>query len=190
MQGSIDSAACCGVISPASRTSRFVIAIFDNVESLKHWSSELANLAEPVVVVIAAHGDDTGVSVNGTTVGVEDLADCLSHAGTTELVHFSACRIMAGDAPEQMQDILGPRGIEVPISGYKTEVDWAASAMIEFLYLDLILGRGLDPEAAAEQVLKLAPFSGDEPVPGAVVPSAGFRLLIPNSAARESRQAA
>jgi hypothetical protein len=163
---------------------------FDNAESLKHWSGELAYLAEPVVVVIASHGDDEGLTVNGRTIGAEELADCFSYAGTTRLVHFSACRIMASDAPERMQQNLGPKGVDLPVSGYKTEVDWSASALIEFLYLDLILGRGLDPRAAAEQVLKLAPFSGDQPVPGAVIPSAGFRLLVPEPEAGALREAA
>ena len=33
------------------------------------------------------------------------------------------------------------------VSGYSTSVDWAASAILEFTYLELILGRGLPPAA-------------------------------------------
>lgn len=70
-----------------------------------------------------------------------------------------------------------------PISGYRTAVDWAGSAVIEFLYFDLIMMRGLTPGAASEQVVKLLPFAGDKWVPGTVIASAGFRLLLPEKAA-------
>ena len=36
-----------------------------------------------------------------------------------------------------------------PVSGYTTSVDWSGSAILEFTYLDLILGKGLAPTEAA-----------------------------------------
>jgi hypothetical protein len=61
-------------------------------------------------------------------------------------------------------------------------VDWAGSAIIEFLYLDMILSRGLTPGQAAEQVLTLLPFAGDEPVEGGAIAPAGFRIVLPEGA--------
>jgi hypothetical protein len=67
----------------------------------------------------------------------------------------------------------------VPISGYTTSVEWAASAILEFTYLELILGKGLPPAAAAEQVLTLLTFAAETGPAQAVFPAAGFRLLVP-----------
>jgi hypothetical protein len=68
-----------------------------------------------------------------------------------------------------------------PISGYDRSVDWAASALIEFHYLDMVLGRGLSPVDSAEAVLKLIGYSGDKDPPGSPYPAAGFRILLPKS---------
>ena len=46
-------------------------------------------------------------------------------------------------------------------------------------FRDMILSRGLPPAKAAEQVKLLVPFAGDDPVPGAVIAPAGFRILTP-----------
>jgi hypothetical protein len=37
--------------------------------------------------------------------------------------------------------------------------------------------RSYSVKSAAEQVLKLLPFAGDKPIPGAAIRSAGFRLI-------------
>ena len=66
-----------------------------------------------------------------------------------------------------------------PISGYTTSVDWAASAVIEFMYFDLVLVRGMKPERAARQIRTLFPIAGSQPVPGAILSPAGFRILVP-----------
>ena len=62
-------------------------------------------------------------------------------------------------------------------------MDWAGSAIIEFTYLDMILSRGMTPEQAADQVLRLLPFAGDEEVEGGAIAPAGFRLVTPEDGA-------
>lgn len=142
--------------------------------TLKRWCRELAYLPEPVVLVFAMHGNATGVHAGTQTVGAKELAEALKYARNLKLVHFSACQIMKGTAGADLAKGLGGR---VPISGYTTSVDWAGSAVIEFTYLDLILMRGYSVKSAAAQVLKLLPFAGDKPIPGAAIRSAGFRLI-------------
>ena len=66
-----------------------------------------------------------------------------------------------------------------PVSGYTTAVDWAASAILEFMYFDLILTRGLDPAAAAQQVRELLSFAGDAGNPDVGFRGTGFRFLPP-----------
>ena len=43
------------------------------------------------------------------------------------------------------------------------------------------------PETCDEQLGKLMPFSGDRPVPGAVIPAAGFRILTPAAQTAEKK---
>jgi hypothetical protein len=145
--------------------------------SLRRWCQELTYLAEPAVLLFAMHGSEAGVNTGRQTVGAKELAAHLKGARTLKLIHFSSCQIMKGSAGGELAKGLGGR---VPVSGYRTTVDWAGSAVIEFTYLDLILLRGYKPAAAAEQVLKLLPFAGDKGVPGAAIPAAGFRLLTGN----------
>ena len=44
----------------------------------------------------------------------------------------------------------------------------------------MVLGRGLTPADAAEQVLRLVGYASDKDVPGSPYPAAGFRFFLPN----------
>jgi hypothetical protein len=55
-------------------------------------------------------------------------------------------------------------------------IDWAASAIVDFLYLDLILERGLAPTAAVEQVKRMMPLAAAEDVAGAALSSTGLAI--------------
>ncbi len=68
----------------------------------------------------------------------------------------------------------------VAVSGYTTSVNWAASAILEFTYLEMVLSYGMTPEQAAGQVRQLLTFAGDGPLPTASpFAPAGFRLVGP-----------
>jgi hypothetical protein len=82
----------------------------------------------------------------------------------------------AGELARTLQE-----SVRFPISGYDRSVDWGASALIEFQYLDMILGRGLTPADAAQKLLGLIAYAGDADVVGSPYPAAGFRILMPNS---------
>ena len=155
---------------------------FTDAASLAKWCREVAYLAEPVVLCVATHGTPKGVTVSGKTIGAAALAGALRHCDNLRLLHFSACLMMKDRLASEMVGALAGQAA-FPISGYRTSVDWAASAIIEFLYFDLILLRGMAPEAAEKQLGKLLPFAGDRRIPGAVLPPAGFRLLLPKTQA-------
>jgi len=151
---------------------------FNDEASLGHWCKETAFLAEPVVLAIATHGTPEGVVVNGRTIGAKAIAENLRYAKNLELLHFSSCLIMKDRLSTEIVKALG-QSCRFPISGYTTSVDWAASAVIEFMYFDLILSRGMAPDAAAKAVVKLMPFAGDRRVAESPFDSAGFRIVRP-----------
>jgi hypothetical protein len=151
---------------------------FTDVGGLRKWCRELAYLPEPVVLVIASHGSPKGAEVDGKTIGVQAMAECLRWANDLKLVHFASCSMMKGTYPQELMKQLGPRAT-FPLSGYTTDVDWGASAVIEFMYYELILNHRMSPKAATEQLLKNIPLSGEKPVPGSVFQSAGLRVLEP-----------
>ncbi len=56
-------------------------------------------------------------------------------------------------------------------------MDWSGSAILEFAYLDLILGKELPPEEAAAILPKLVTYAGDEEVADSPYAAAGFRFF-------------
>ena len=153
---------------------------FSDDASLARWIGELAYLVEPTVLVIATHGAPEGVRVGGHTIGAETIARGLRLARSVQLLHFSACLMLKDRlASEILRKLEGDA--RFPISGYTKSVDWAASAIIEFMYLDLILSRGSAPETAARSLEQLMPFAGSEPLPGVPFAPAGFRLVGPSA---------
>jgi hypothetical protein len=152
---------------------------FQNEAGLEKWCRELMYLPEPAVLVIATHGNDQGLMAHGQPIGPRVLVHNLPKAESLMLLHFSAC-LMLNDGPAgETARALHSVGA-FPVSGYTTSVDWAASAILEFTYFDLILSRGMPPALAAEQVGRLLSFAGDGGVPEAGFPGAGFRILLPS----------
>ena len=135
--------------------------------SLLHWCRQLLFLPEPAVLVLAGHGEAHGLTVNGRIIPLARILDSLKFADGLQLLHFSSC--LVGQDSERAL-IAAP----FPVSGYKTSVDWAQSALIEFVYLDMILEKGLSPAAAAEQLVSLVRFAGAEEIAGSPYRPAGF----------------
>jgi hypothetical protein len=135
--------------------------------SLLHWCRQLLFLPEPAVLVLAGHGETSGLTVNGKIIPLARILESLRYADGLQLVHFSSC--LVGQDSERAL-LAAP----FPVSGYQTSVDWAQSALIEFIYLDMILEKGLSPAAAAEQLVSLVRFAGAEEIPGSPYRPAGF----------------
>jgi hypothetical protein len=138
-------------------------------------------LPEPVAVVFASHGTQEGLTVQGKSLDTSRLVESLRYADNILLLHLSSCLMMqdgkANELARELQKI-----VQFPISGYDRRVDWTASALIEFHYLDMVLGRGLSPTEAAQQVFRLIGYAGDDDLPGSPYPAAGFRIFMPNPA--------
>jgi hypothetical protein len=143
---------------------------FHDETSLLHWCRAVQMLAEPVVVVITSHGEAEGLHVMGGIIDSRRIIDTLELADSLRLVHFSSCLVANGGENALANPCF-------PVSGYTNSVDWMASALTEFTYLDMILGKGLSPTRAAEQVYKLIGFSGDTVAQDCPYPAAGFQLV-------------
>ena len=153
---------------------------FEDEAGLERWCRELMYLPEPVAVVFASHGTRDGLTVHGKPVDTNRLVESLRYADSVILLHLSSCLMMqdgkASDLARALQET-----VRFPISGYDRSVDWAASALIEFHYLDMVLGRSISPADAAQQVLRLIGYAGDKDLADSPYPAAGFRILMPNS---------
>lgn len=147
---------------------------FQDETSLLHWCRELVYLAEPAILVITSHGEPEGVSVHGRVIDTPKVVEALRYADTLGLLHFSCC-LIAQDAKGAL--VKAP----FPVSGYTTSVDWGQSAMLEFIYLDMILGKGLAPAEAAEQLVSLVRFAADKAPKSSPYAPAGFRFFEPSS---------
>lgn len=145
---------------------------FQDEASLIHWCREIMYLAEPAILVITSHGEPDGVAVHGHIVDSAKVVDALKYAEALRLLHFSCC-LIAQDKSGAL--VKAP----FPVSGYTTSVDWGQSASLEFIYLDMILGKGVPPAEAAAKLVDLVRFAGDAEIKGSPYPPAGFRFIAP-----------
>jgi hypothetical protein len=151
---------------------------FANEPGLRKCLRDLLYIAEPIVLVLATHAGPEGVRVDGQTIGVPVLVEALGSVGNLRLLHFSACSLMKDPAVvELLRSFSDASGAAV--SGYTTSVNWAASAIIEFTFLEMVLGQGRPPAEAAAQLVKLLPFAGEEGVAGRAFEAAGFCIVTP-----------
>lgn len=143
--------------------------------SLLKWMREASLLAEPVVLYFSGHGTAAGLETESGPATAEILAEPLKAGGDVALVHFGSCDVMKGSVPAELQRLAGA-GARFPVSGFAQPVDWAASAVTDFMYLDLILSRDLSPAKAAAELKRLMPFTAKE---NSTTPYDGvsFRLL-------------
>lgn len=151
---------------------------FDDEAGLKRWCQDLLYTPEPALVFLASHGTPDGLCVQGQHIDCSEVVQLLRYADCVRLLHFSACLTMAGGQDGPFVKMLQEH-LPFPVSGYTTSVDWGASALLEFLYLDLMLAKGLTPERAAEQVLRQLGYAGEEAPEGSPYPALDFRFLAP-----------
>ncbi len=124
--------------------------------SLAKWIREASFLSEPVILYFSGHGTVAGLETDAGPAGAAEIAAALGDAGTVALVHFGSCDVMNGKVPSELQRLTGGR---FPVSGFAQPVDWAASAVTDFMYLDLILSRDMPPARAAAELVRLMPFA-------------------------------
>ncbi|MBN1944384.1 MAG: hypothetical protein JW797_01855 [Bradymonadales bacterium] len=149
---------------------------FYDLEDFRRATSALAFLAEPVALLVAGHGQGGQLMSEGERIPPDEIGRALAKAPNVFVVHFSSCEMMTGTAPEEIKAQL-PEGRSVAISGYATSVDWSASALLEFFYLDLVLGRGMQPGVAAHAVLRDLAFAGDQTDVYSPLGAAQFRFV-------------
>ena len=149
---------------------------FDNEAGLLRWCRELLYLPEPIALVLATHGTPEGLTAHGELIRAEPLAEVLRNVDNVQVLHFSSCLLMDQGQRGDFARVLR-KELPFPMSGYTTSVDWVASALIEFTYLDMILARGFSPEAAATHITRLVSFAGDSVASDSPYPAAHFRFL-------------
>lgn len=149
---------------------------FNDGPSLERWCRDLIYVPEPAIVLISSHGTQDGVAVHGHTIDARRVVDLLRPASNILLLHFATCLVLKEESDGDFARRIGP-GVPFPISGYTTSVDWGGSAVLEFSYFDLILGRGMPPEEAAAILPTLIAYAGDDDPSGSPYGAAGFRFL-------------
>ena len=149
---------------------------FEDEAGLQRWCREVMYLPEPVAVVLASHGTEDGLSVQGKPLDTNLLIDSLRHADNLLLVHFSSCLMLKDGKANELARRL-QESVQVPVSGYDRSVDWGASALVEFHYFDMVLGRGLSPADAARHLLSLVGYAGESAPADSPYPATGFRIL-------------
>lgn len=107
---------------------------------------------------ISSHGTREGIQCGRQIIGADVLIDCLRDTGDLRLLHFGTCMVAGGEIPKKIFQALGPAAT-FPISGYVNAADWSGSAVLDFTYLELVLGRGMSPAEAVSQTCKMVTFA-------------------------------
>jgi hypothetical protein len=148
---------------------------YDGQVSLLHWCRQLLYLPEPSVLVVYGRGEARGTAVAAGTIGLTGMIDSLRFADGLKLLHVSASASLAGQEAGRAL-----REAPFPVSGYTANVDPAQCALAEFVYLDMILDKGLTPDKAAEQLPLLVRFAGAEALPASPYGPSGFAFVGPD----------
>ena len=149
---------------------------FNDESSMERWCRELTYVPEPAIVLISSHGLSEGVTVNGQTIDTKRVVNSLQHAGNIKLLHFAACLMLKEETAGDFARRLGQE-VPYPISGYTTSIDWGGSAVLEFGYLDMILGKGMPPQEAARLLPTLIKFAADKAPAESPYAAVGFRFF-------------
>lgn len=150
---------------------------------LERYCAELAALAEPVVLYVSSHGSPDGLGIGPDGISPEALGAALRDVGDLRLLHLGACAMMAGDAPARIRAAAGA-GHSFPISGFVETVGWAASALVDLTYMQLVLEQGMAPADAVAATRQMLTFAN---APGDTGPLAGCDLTVsvaPEASAR------
>lgn len=147
---------------------------------LERFCAELSRLVEPVVLYISSHGSPAGLAIGPDGVSPEVLGAALRHVNELRLLHLGSCAVMAGDAPTRIRAAAGERA-DFPISGFGVTVDWAASAIVDLTYMQLVLEQGMAPAEAAEATRRMLSFASP---PGDTGPLPGCDLRLSDAPAK------
>ena len=147
---------------------------FHDSADLKRFCRDIKYLPGPVVLLLSTHGTKDGLTVFNETITPEQLTEGLANTSNLELIHLSGCSMMAGDFPEKVQQLMSTSAC--PVSGYKTDVAWDASAIADFTYLSMLLIHRMEPAKAVDQAIKLSPYIGEKRIPRSVYRPLGLSI--------------
>lgn len=138
---------------------------------------ECESLEEPVVIYVSSHGEPGGIACPGGLLDGATIGAALARVPNVKLLHLGACSALEGDLPRKIRAAAGPDA-RFPVSGFRRAVDWGSSALVDFTYLDLVLARGVEPEAAVAETRRLVAFAGDSVPKGAAIPATDLAIDV------------
>ena len=141
---------------------------------LRRFCTEAAYLSAPSVLYLSSHGNPNGLSIGGKTVPPAVIGESLKAARSLRLLHLGSCQLMAGSGPATIRRAAG---LSFPISGYVNTADWAGSAAIDFLYLDLVLSRNIAPTKAVAQTRQMLSIATERTAAGMPVAACDLKIF-------------
>lgn len=130
----------------------------NDVADLNRWCAEVAYLAEPVVLYLSSHGTEEYIVLGDENADATQLTQALADIPNLRLLHFGSCSVLGGDVPQKIS-AARTESRRFPISGFTLPADWAGSALVDFTYLELVLGRGLAPFDAVRATREMLTFA-------------------------------
>lgn len=107
-------------------------------EELTYYLSRLQSIHRFKVIYLAFHGTEDGLDLShGTTINLDELADLADGAFKDAAVHLGSCAVIAQQSAAELARFCRRSGARL-VSGYRNDVAWIPSAMLDMAVLNVL----------------------------------------------------
>jgi len=126
-------------MSSRMNLSKFIHLSCNTVTELIHNLNLLKKRRGYGILYLSFHGRPGMILLNGTGIRIETLADFMGKGFKNWVIHFGSCETMR--VREQRKIRFMKQTGTLMMTGYKTDVDWINSTVMDLLLLTFLLPR-------------------------------------------------
>jgi hypothetical protein len=126
-------------ISSRINLSKFIHLSCNTPEELAHHLNLLKKSRGYGILYLSFHGKPGVIILDGTGITIEALGDFMGKAFKDWIIHFGCCETMRIGEKRKIAFMKQTRALMM--TGYKTEVDWINSTVMDLLLLTYLLPR-------------------------------------------------
>jgi len=126
-------------LSSRINLSKFIHLSCNTVEELAYHLNLLKKRRGYGILYLSFHGRPGMIILDGTGITMETLADFMGKGFENWIIHFGSCETMRIGEKRKIDFMKQTRALMV--TGYKTDVDWINSTVMDLLLLTFLLPR-------------------------------------------------
>jgi hypothetical protein len=126
-------------ISSRINLSKFIHLSCNTVDELVYHLNLLKKRRGYGILYLSFHGRPGMIVLDGTGINIEDVGYFMGKGFRNWIIHFGCCETMRIGEKRKIDFLKQTRALMV--TGYKTDVDWINSAIMDLLLLTFLLPR-------------------------------------------------